>query len=70
MSITQTEKRAVSPIFHGEQLFLLEAIDDRNTKLVQSEDFGGIAVPFASLDAIDEGCDLMNQALKIRAEMR
>ena len=57
-------------IFHGEHVFLLEEIDAANTRLVHKEDFVGIAVPFASLDAIEDGYRQMNQALKNRAEMQ
>lgn len=57
-------------VFHGEHVFLLEELDAGNTRLVHKEDFVGIAVPFASLDAIEEGYRQMNQALKIRAEMQ
>lgn len=60
----------VRGIFHGEHVFLLEEIDAVNTRLIHKEDFVGIAVPFASLDAIEEGYRQMNQALKIRAEMQ
>ena len=58
----------VKGIFFGEHLFLLEATEGDATKLVHKEDFTGFAVPFASLDAIEEGYDGMNQALKERAE--
>jgi hypothetical protein len=60
----------VRGIFHGEHVFLLEEIDAGNTRLVHREDFVGIAVPFASLDAIEDGYRQMNRALKIRAEMQ
>ena len=60
----------VRGIFHGEHVFQLEETDTENTRLVHKEDFVGIAVPFASLDAIEEGYRQMNQALKIRAEMQ
>ncbi len=55
-------------IFFGKHVFLLKRIDDRLTKLVHKEDFSGLVIPFASLDAIEEGYNLMNRALKIRAE--
>ena len=60
----------VRGIFHGEHVFMLEEIDAEITRLVHKEDFVGIAVPFASLDAIEDGYRQMNQALKIRAEMQ
>jgi hypothetical protein len=49
-------------------VFELEMMDNNSTKLVQKENFSGIAIPFASLDAIEEGYDLMNMALKETAE--
>lgn len=58
----------IKGIFFGEHVFLLRHLDDKSTKLVQKEDFSGFATPFASLDAIDEGYNLMNKALKERAE--
>jgi hypothetical protein len=60
----------VRGIFHGEHVFLLEEIDAANTRLVHREKFTGIAVPFASLDSIEDGYRQMNHALKIRAEMQ
>ena len=57
----------IQGIFFGEHVFRLEAQNDM-TKFIHKEDFSGIAVPFASLDAIEEGYNLMNQALKVRAE--
>jgi len=58
----------IKGIFIGEHVFLLERIDKSSTKLIQKEDFSGLAIPFASLDAIEEGYSLMNRALKERAE--
>ena len=55
-------------IFFGEHVFLLERLDESSTKLIHKEDFTGLAIPFASLDAIEEGYNLMNHALKERAE--
>jgi len=55
-------------LFHGEHVFLLEPAGEGITRLVHKEDFVGIFVPFASLDAIDEGYRLMNRRLKERAE--
>ena len=60
----------VAGIFYGEHVFALEEIDAADTRLVHKEDFVGIAVPFASLDAIEDGYRQMNRALKIRAEMQ
>jgi hypothetical protein len=58
----------IKGIFHGEHTFLLEEIRPGHTKLVQKESFTGFAIPFASLESIEEGYSLMNQALKERAE--
>jgi hypothetical protein len=55
-------------LFFGEHEFLLQPLDDGGTRLIHREDFRGLAVPFASLDAIEEGYRLMNTALKRRAE--
>lgn len=55
-------------LFHGKHVFLIEKTQEGHTKLIQKEDFEGIFVPFASLDAIDEGYRLMNEALKHRVE--
>jgi len=54
--------------FYGEHVFLLEKLDTYSTRLIHKEDFSGFVMPFASLDAIEEGTMLMNQALKERAE--
>ena len=59
----------VHGIFHGEHVFLLNPTRNGGTRLVQQEDFVGLAIPFAALDAIEEGYVLMNKALKKRAEM-
>jgi hypothetical protein len=58
----------IKGIFHGEHVFLLREINSRGTRLIQKEDFTGIAIPFASLDAIEEGYTQMNNALKRQAE--
>jgi len=58
----------IKGLFHGEHVFLLEPVGEGITRLVHKEDFVGIFVPFASLDAIDEGYRLMNSRLKERAE--
>jgi hypothetical protein len=58
----------IKGIFFGEHVFLLEPGERAGTRLVQKETFSGIAVPFVPLDAIEEGYNLMNRALKARAE--
>ena len=60
----------IKGIFYCEHVFLLTALDESSTRLVQKEQFSGIAIPFASLDTIEEGYELMNEALKARAETR
>lgn len=60
----------VSDTAQGERVFLLEEISPGSTRLAQKEDFSGIAIPFASPDAIEESHNQMNQVLKIRAEMQ
>ncbi len=51
-------------VFIGEHTFLLKAINENRTHLIHKETFSGIAIPFASLEAIQEGYELMNKALK------
>jgi hypothetical protein len=55
-------------IFTGKHVFQLERIDAWTTRLIHKETFSGFAVPFASLEAIEEGYRKMNLALKKRAE--
>ncbi len=55
-------------VFFGEHSFLLSPLGDQSTHLVHKEHFSGITIPFASLDSIEEGYQLMNEALKARAE--
>ena len=47
-----------------------DAIWDSAGRLTESGYVVEIAVPFASLDAIEQGYEAMNRALKIRAEMQ
>lgn len=58
----------VSGIFKGVHTFELQEIASSKTRLIHKETFRGAAIPFASLDAIDEGYTLMNKALKEEAE--
>lgn len=58
----------IKGIFFGEHVFLLSSLGESRTRLVHKERFSGIAVPFASLESIEEGYDLMNRALKERVE--
>ena len=39
-------------------------LEEGRTRLIHSEVFSGIYVPFASLDAIDDGYRRMNEALR------
>ena len=59
-------------IFDGEHIFNLESLDDQ-TLLVQKENFSGILVPIMwnNLDTNTRaGFELMNKALKARAESK
>ncbi len=58
----------IKGLFFGEHVFLIEQSEHGITRVIQKEYFKGIFVPFASLEAIEEGYNAMNQALKARAE--
>lgn len=58
----------IKGIFYGEHVFLLVPLDNATTRLVHKEKFSGIAIPFASLETIEEGYELMNRALKDTVE--
>lgn len=58
----------IKGIFFGEHNFQLEELENQSTRLVHKESFTGIAVPFASLDAIEEGYNLVNLRLKEKVE--
>ncbi|MCF7805399.1 MAG: SRPBCC domain-containing protein [Candidatus Marinimicrobia bacterium] len=58
-------------IFDGEHIFELEQLDENRVRFVQREKFRGILVPFLKKmleTRTNEGFQLMNQALKKRAE--
>jgi len=55
-------------IFYGKHVFELLPLAAGVTQLVHKERFSGIAIPFAELGSIEEGYNLMNEALKKRAE--
>jgi hypothetical protein len=59
-------------IFDGEHRFLVESLGASRTRVTQSEEFGGILVPFTRtlLARTAEGFDALNAALKLRAESR
>lgn len=60
----------VTGIFTGVHIFEIEEISENKIKLIHKETFKGLAIPFASLDAIDDGYNLMNKALKNKVERR
>lgn len=66
--------RALLPgIFDGEHRFVVESRGSHGCRMVQSEHFRGLAVPFARTmltGATREGFEAMNLALKARAESR
>jgi hypothetical protein len=58
-------------MFDGEHYFTLEQKNQSTTQFVQGEHFGGILTPIIGLMAFDDthkGFELMNDALKKRAE--
>ena len=57
-------------IFDGEHSLRVEPIDERRTRFVQSERFGGILVGASkrTLDKTEAGFEQMNAALKARVE--
>lgn len=58
----------VPGIFTGEHQFILSRNADASTHLIHKELFQGWVVPFASLEAIEEGYRRMNEALKLKVE--
>lgn len=58
----------IEGIFYREHRFVLESSHAGNTRLTHREDFSGTAVSFASLGYVEEGYNLVNAALKHRAE--
>ena len=65
-------KLGVRGLFDGAHRFSLKAIDQRRTRLTQSEEFSGLLVGLfgGGLDATAEGFDQMHRALKSRCESR
>lgn len=51
-------------VFIGEHSFRLIAKSDGSTRLLQVEEFSGLAVPFLELGGIEEGYRRCNEALK------
>jgi hypothetical protein len=60
----------VPKLFDGEHHFVLESLETGRTRLVQREVFGGLFVPLFGgvLRNTERGFELMNRALKARAE--
>ena len=63
-------KLLISGIFDGEHSLVIEPLDENKVRFVQSEKFTGILVPLfgGTLDGTEKGFELMNKALKERAE--
>ncbi|HEY6723297.1 MAG TPA: SRPBCC domain-containing protein [Polyangiaceae bacterium] len=57
-------------LFDGTHTFSIERIDARSVRFIQHEDFAGIFVPFVGFEPYHQGWELMNAALKSRAEGR
>jgi hypothetical protein len=57
-------------VFDGEHCFTIESLDNHRVRLVQSENFRGLLVPFFGqmLEKTRAGFEEMNHALKMRAE--
>lgn len=60
----------ISGIFDGEHSFIIEPLDENQVRLVQSEKFNGLLVPFFTslLEDTRKSFNDMNRALKERAE--
>lgn len=60
----------ISGIFDGEHSFIIEPLGENRVRLVQSETFNGLLIPFSGslLDETESSFRAMNQALKKRAE--
>ena len=59
----------VRGVFDGRHSFTLQALGEHSTRLTQSEDFGGLLVPFAGATLVRTrgGFEAMNRALAKRA---
>ncbi len=58
----------IKGVFHGKHVFELRQLSDTSTRLLHHEHFTGLVIPFAQLATIEEGYELMNEALMLRAE--
>lgn len=65
-------KLGISGIFDGEHFFILEKLNDNQTKFIHGENFSGILVALmgGALDKTKDGFELMNQALKKECEKK
>lgn len=63
-------KLGITGIFDGEHFFILERINENQTKFIHGENFSGILVALmgGALDKTKKGFELMNQALKNECE--
>jgi hypothetical protein len=57
-------------LFDGEHRFFIEMIDQNRVRFIHSEKFSGLLIPLfgSTLKRAEQGFELMNQALKARAE--
>ncbi|MCA9661460.1 MAG: SRPBCC domain-containing protein [Myxococcales bacterium] len=60
----------VPGVFVGHHVFRLVPLPGDRTRLIHTEVFRGIAVPFAELDTIEAGYEQVNRALAERVESR
>jgi hypothetical protein len=63
-------KLGIKGIFDGEHFFILEKLNENQTKFIHGEKFSGILVALmgGALDKTKEGFQLMNEALKNECE--
>lgn len=63
-------KLGIKGIFDGEHFFILDKLNENQTKFIHGEKFSGILVALmgGALDKTKEGFELMNQALKNECE--
>ncbi len=63
-------KLGMPGIFDGEHYFLLESVNNNNTRFIHGEKFSGLLIPFMgnTLKKTREGFGLMNKSLKEECE--